>query len=264
MNFILEHWLAVGTGIFLAAMILHGHYRGFLRIAVSMSALVISLVIVRLAMPYMTTVLRQNTAIHHIIERGVLKLAGAEGSDESDLNGTDPGMAESGETGLGEIEPGETEQLPAGQRILIEQLNLPEQMKEALVENNNNEVYRMLGVDKFIDYVSAYIANMVLTVIGSILLFIIVYIALRLIMRWLDLIARIPIISGINQIAGAVLGGIQGFLVLWVFYLIVSVCSKTAWASAVMAQINGSSWLSFLYRANIFNWFLKEILNSLV
>lgn len=240
MKFILEHWLAAGTGIFLAAMILHGHYRGFLRIAVSMTALVLSLIIVRLGMPYMTTFLKQNTAIVHVIEQGVLKVAGAETEVE------------------------ETAQLPAGQRILIEQLNLPEQMKEALIENNNNEVYHMLGVDRFVDYISAYIANMVLTVIGSVLMFVIVYIALRLIMRWLDLIARIPIISGINQIAGAVLGGIQGFLILWFCCLIVSMCSKTAWAASVMEQINGSAWLSFLYRNNIFNWLLREILNNLI
>jgi len=240
MKFIVEHWLAVGTAVFLAAMILHGHYRGFLRIAVSMTALVLSLIIVRLAMPYRTTFLKQNTAIHHVIKQGVLKVAGAETETE------------------------ETAQLPAAQRILIEQLNLPDQMKEALIENNNNEVYRMLGVDRFVDYISAYIANMVLTVLGAFLLFIIVYVALRLLMRWLDLIARIPIISGINQIAGAVLGGIQGFLLLWVFCLIVSACSKTEWSSSVIEQINGSVWLSFLYRNNIFNWLLKEILSNLV
>lgn len=240
MEFILEHWLAAGTGVFLAAMVLYGHYRGFLRIAVSMTALVMSLVIVRLAMPYVTSFVKQHTAFHHVIEQGVLKIAGAE------------------------TEAGEAAQLPAGQRALIEQLHLPEQMKEALIENNNNEVYRILGVDAFIDYVSTYIANMLLTVIGAVLLFIIVYIALRLIMRWLDLIARIPIISGINQIAGAVLGGIQGLLLLWFFYLIVSVCSGMAWASSVMAQINGSLWLTFLYQNNIFNWLLKGILNNLI
>ncbi|MGL5436587.1 MAG: CvpA family protein [Lachnospiraceae bacterium] len=240
MDFILKHWLSVSVGVFLLAMILHGHYRGFLRIAVSMTALVLSLVIVRLATPYMTDFLKQNTAFHEVVRQGVLSMTGA-------------GEGAAADTAL-----------PAGQRLLIEQLKLPEQIKEALIENNNNEVYRMLGVDAFLDYISAYVANMVLTVIGSVLLFIIVFIALQLLMRWLDLIARIPIIAGLNQIAGALLGGIQGLLILWFCCLVVSVCSGTTWASAVIEQINQSVWLSFLYRNNIFSWLLGGILNNLV
>ncbi len=244
MEFILEHWLAAGVGVFLLAMVLHGHYRGFLKIAVSMTALVLSLVIVRLATPYVTDFLKQNTAVQSVIQKGVLNLTGAAG-------------------GISEVSPEETA-LPAAQRLVIEQLRIPEQMKEALIENNNNEVYRILGVDAFFDYISAYIANMILTIIGSILLFIIVYVGLRLVVRWLDLIAKIPIIAGINQIAGALLGGVQGLLILWCGCLVISFSSGSAWTVPVLEQINQSIWLSFLYQNNIFNWLLNGILRNLI
>ena len=78
MDFLMEHWLSVGTAVFLLAMILRGHYRGFLKIAVSMSALVLSLVIVRLATPYVTNFMKENTAVQHVMEQGLLKMAGVE------------------------------------------------------------------------------------------------------------------------------------------------------------------------------------------
>lgn len=238
MEFILEHWLSVGAGIFLLSMILYGHYRGFLRMAVSITALVFSLIIVRVAMPYVTDFLKQNTSFQELIQQSVRK-------------------------GIGADETWELE-IPAGQRMVIEQLNLPDPIKEVLIENNNNEVYHVLGVDKFVDYLGTYVANMVLNAIGSVLLFIVVYIGLRLLMHGLNLITRIPIISGINQIAGALLGGIQGLVILWLFCLVVKACAKTNWAISVLEQIDQSIWLSFLYHNNIFNWLLNGILKSMI
>lgn len=239
MEFLTKHWLSVGTAVFLLAMVLYGHYRGFLRIAVSMVALIATLVIVRMGTPYMTNFLLQNTGIHAAVERGLMGIAGVEDVAEEEVR------------------------LPAGQRMLIEQLNLPDQMKEALIENNNNEVYRLLGVDAFMDYIGAYLTNMVLNVICSIVLFLVVYIGIRLIMGWLDLLAKLPILSGMNQIAGAILGGIQGLLLIWVLFLVVTVCSTTVWGRAVLDQIEAAPWLMFLYQNNIFNWLVAGILNSL-
>ena len=49
MDFWAEHWLSVGVGVFWLSMILYGHYRGLVRIAVTMSALILSLVVTRVA-----------------------------------------------------------------------------------------------------------------------------------------------------------------------------------------------------------------------
>lgn len=241
MEFLMEHWLAVGVGVFLLSMVLYGHYRGFLRLALTMTALILSLIVVRVATPYVTGVLTENTGIQRAIGQGLLHMAGIE------------------ETASAEAET----QLPVQQREAIERLRLPEQMKELLLENNNNEIYHILGVDAFLDYLGAYLARMVLNLIGSVLLFIIVFLAIRLLIKWLDLVAKLPILSGINQIAGAILGGCQGLLVLWVAALAVRACSAMPWAQVVLAQVESSLWLSFLYYNNIFNWLFVSILNSI-
>ena len=250
----MEHWLSIAAGVFLLSMVLYGHYRGFLRLAVTFSALILSLLVVHVAMPKVTGYLQENTEIHKTIGRGLLKAVG-----------TEVILSDSGETD--EIESSDVQilpeiQIPAQQREIIEQLKIPEQMKEALLENNNREIYQILKVEEFLDYVGTYLAGMVLNLVGSVLVFLVLYIGMRILIRWLDLLARLPILSGINQIAGAVLGGVQGMLVLWLFFLIVQLCVEMPWAAAVLNQIQKSIWLRFLYSNNIFNWIFVRILSS--
>lgn len=239
MEFITEHWLSVGTGVFLLAMVLYGHYRGFLRMAVSLAALILSTVVVRVAMPYITTYVRENTGIQQMVEESVVKSIGLE-ELQQDI------------------------QLPAEQRQAIEQLQLPQQLKDMLLENNNNEIYRLLGVDSFLKYIGVYLSNTIINMIGSLVIFGAVYFAIRMMVRWADLISRLPIISGMNQIAGAILGGIQGLLIVWIGCLMIRFFSETPWAQAALDQIQASPWLQFLYQNNLINLIFISILQSLI
>ena len=47
----MENWLSIAAGVYLLSMVLYGHYRGFIRLAVSMVALVAALAIVHVSMP---------------------------------------------------------------------------------------------------------------------------------------------------------------------------------------------------------------------
>ena len=66
-----------------------------------------------------------------------------------------------------------------------------------------------------------------------------------------DLVARLPIISGLNQIAGAVLGLCQALLFIWLASFVLTIFSTTPWARAAFAQIEASPFLTFLYQNNI-------------
>lgn len=239
MEFMMEHWLSLSAGIFLLAMVLYGHYRGFLRAAVSMLALILSVLLVRVATPYITTFIKENTKLQERIEH---TLADAVGLSEEELN----------------------IRLPAQQRMVIEQLDLPSQMKEVLLENNNSEIYHLLGVDTFLEYIGSYVASMILNLIGSVVLFLLIHVAIRMTIRWLNLLARLPILSGLNQIAGALLGGLEGLLCLWGGCVAADLFSHTAWASAILEQIHASMWLTFLYQNNLINQIFISILRSLV
>lgn len=224
----MKNWLEIGVAVFLIGMVLYGHYRGFIRLAVSMVALIATLVIVNMAMPKVSVYLKENTQMLTWIQQGMEKVSGLE-------------LAETLSTESG---------MPAEQRRIIEGMNIPKELKEMLIENNNHEVYQALGVDAFTDYIGNYLANIIINLIGFVLMFLIVYLALRLIMRGLDIMAKLPILSGLNKVAGAVLGGVVGLFYLWIACLILTACSGADWAMAVMRQIESSSWLPVLYQYN--------------
>ncbi|MCI7263428.1 MAG: CvpA family protein [Clostridiaceae bacterium] len=233
-----ENWLAIAVGVYLAGMILYGHYRGFIKIAVSAVALVLTLLVVHTVSPQVTGFIRNNTGICAAFENSMQKAAGL---------GETPEMEE-----------------PAAQRLAIEEMDFPAQLKRALLENNNNEVYEILGVKTFTQYVSKYLANAIINIISFLLVFVLVFTAIRILTVWLDLVARLPVLSGTNKIAGAILGGAEGLLFLWIACLFITAFSGTDIGRAVIHQIEESTWLSFLYNHNLLGQMVLNVVNSLI
>ena len=242
-EFISQYWLTLLVSIYILGMVLYGHYRGFIKRAVSVFALIASLVIVRIGMPYVTNLLKEETAIRQMVQAQVLSLSGFE--DASGMESTGGAM-------------------PAAQRAIIEQLDLPETLKQSLIENNNSEVYEMLGVQAFSDYIADYLSNLLFSVIAFLVLFLFSYIIIRLLFNWVDIISKLPVLSGINQIAGAILGAIESLAVLWLIALLISVFSSTPFGSLAVREIESSIMVNFLYRNNPFQWIIMGILSSML
>lgn len=247
MEFFQENWLQILVAIYLLGMILHGHYRGFIRLAVSFTALIITLIIVHIALPHVTAYVSENTAFREKIGSSILQTVGIDSieKDSEDFFGKSQYT------------------LPDEQRLIIEGLNLPNSVKEALITNNNHEIYQVLGVNAFADYISAYLSQAIIQSVCFILLFIIVFISVQIVVRWLDLIAKLPIINGINQLAGAVLGGVQGLLYLWIGCIVLSAFTSTPFGLAVMEQIEKSTWLYILYHNNFLSALMIGVAKSI-
>ena len=238
-----EHWLEVAVAVYLLAMVLHGHYKGFIRLAVSATAMLITLVTVHYIMPYVTDWLKYDTPVYETMKE---KMAESVGIDEIlDRLGLE----------------GYTQK--ADEWLIIEELPLPEQMKDLLVENNNIEVYRMMGVEFFRDYVGGYLADTVLKAAIFVILFVLIYLALKVLVIWLDLIAKLPILSGINKIAGAVLGGVQALVFIWILCIVLTVFARTELGEIVFAQVTASPWLSWLYNHNILANLILGLIRSI-
>lgn len=235
---IMENWLVIAVAVYLIGMVLYGHYKGFIKLAVSAVALVITFAAIHVAMPQVTNFLKNNTKIYSTFEESI--------KDAMKLN----------------MEDNVTD--PSGQRTIIEGLELPKQLKEALLENNNNEVYSVLGVDTFTQYIASYLANSIINIIGFLILFVVVFAALNIITVWLDLVARLPILSGINKIAGGILGGIEGLIFLWVICLFITAFSGTAGGKTLIHQIESNMFLSYIYDHNLLSSFVMTVVKTLL
>lgn len=225
----MKNWLEIAVGVYLLGMVLYGHYRGAVRLAVSMVSLVVSLLAVRLAMPYVTDFIRDNTPVHGWIEEKVSEAVGIDQVEE-ETSGS---------------------QMPEDWLRFIEELKLPDEWKETLIENGRAGAYQMPGVDALVGYIGSYLADSIIHLAGFVILFIVVYVGLKLLAGALNVVARLPVLSGMNQLAGALLGGLQGLIFLWLAFLLITACSTFSWAASLLEQIEASSWLSFLYRYNL-------------
>ena len=230
----MQNWLSIAAAVYLAAMVLIGHYRGFIRMAVSAVALVVTLVAVNMAVPQVTSYLRNNTEVYQTVEEAVRQAIGMDESADADT--------------------------PAAQRQKIEELELPGLFKAELLENNNHEGYSLMGVDTFSRYVTGYLVSQIMNLAVYILLFIVIFGALEIIAKCLDIVARLPILSGVNKLAGAALGGAEGLIFLWLAFLLITAFSTTEWGMNLNRMIESSSWLSFLYDNNLLAKFVMSLI----
>ena len=236
------HWLEIAAAIYLLVMVLYGHYKGFIRLAVSATALLITLVVVNYAMPHVTEWLKNDTPIYETMKETMAE------SVEIDEILNDMGLQ------------GYTQK--EDEWIIIEELPLPNQLKQLLVENNNIEVYRMMGVEFFRDYIGGYLADTILKAAVFVVLFLTVFLILQVLVIWLDLIAKLPILSGINKIAGAILGGAEALIFIWIACIVFTVFSRTGFGSAALEQINTSAWLSWIYDHNMLSYLVLGLIRS--
>ena len=241
--YIKENWLFVVVAVYLVSMVLYWHYRGFVRLAVSAVSLVLSLGVVHFGAPSVANLLRSNEVVYQAVEDSVTKFI--QKDDEAENEAVDAAP-------------------PSVQRSIIEEMELPEQLKDALLENNNSEVYEALGVSSFTHYVSRYLANSLINIISFFLLFAAVFGGLRVLSVSLNVVSRLPIISGLNRLAGAVLGGAEGIFFVWIAALLITLFSATAIGELFLNQIESNIWLTWLYDHNMLGSILMGVVKRII
>lgn len=226
---------------FLAICTWNGYRKGFIKIALSMVALAATILIVVNISPHVTKYLKEKTNVYSNIER---KTSGF-------VRDT-----------LGEF--GDEITVKTQQILAIDQLYLPSVIRKALTENNNSEIYQLLGVSTFEQYVSSYLACMILNAISFVGSFIVVGFAVQIVIFAADLIGRLPVIKGANKLLGLAFGLAEGIIILWILCLGVTAFGGTKLGQGILAMVHDSVILSFIYNNNLLlNW-LTDFLKFLV
>ena len=109
-----EHWLEIITALYLIGMVIYGHHKGFIRLAVSATALLITIVTVKYVHPYVIDWLKYDTDIYETMKENMVESIGIDEILD--------------EMGLQESTQKEDEWM------IIEELPIPAQMKNLLVE----------------------------------------------------------------------------------------------------------------------------------
>ena len=143
-------------------------------------------------------------------------------------------------------------EIPFEQQVsLIEGAKLPSIFQDLLRENNNPEVYASLGVNTFGQYVASYISKVLADAIAFLVTFILVFAGVRIAIKFLGIINKIPLIGGANRIVGGVIGLLIGLVIVWVLFILVTLLYSTALGAACMQSIAENPILSKLYDGNL-------------
>lgn len=228
--------------IFLLSM-LDGLKRGFIKIVASFAATIVTIVVVIVATPYVSNVLGKVLPIESIIMTNCMEII----FPEKNMNKMEF------EEMLPTIDLGRDEQIQ-----LIENSKLPEAFKELILENNNAEIYESLGVTNFGEYMVEYFAKLVVNILSFLLTFLVVTIVLRTIIYMLGIIGDLPVIGGLNRVAGAALGTVKGLIIVWVIFAIITLVYDTQLGEVCMQSIQEHEFLKFIYDNNVLlNYMVK-------
>lgn len=228
--------------VFLLGM-LDGLKRGFIKIVASFAATIITIVVVVVATPYVSNVLGKILPIESIIMTNCMDVI----YPDKNMNKMEF------EELLPAIDLGRDEQIS-----LIENSKLPEVFQELILENNNTEIYESLGVTNFGEYLVKYFAKLVVNIISFLLTFLVVTIALRTIIYMLGIISDLPVIGGLNRIAGAGLGLVKGLIFVWVIFAVITLAYDTQLGATCMQNIQENEFLKFIYDNNVLmNYMVK-------
>ena len=153
------NWLAVGVIVVLLVSCINGYRRGFVKEVVSAFFVVLALLAVWAIHPYVNQFLVEHTPVYEGIADTCLEFLQEETAVEEET----------------------------GQENLIEELPLPSFLKEGIVENNQSEVYELLGVNTFLEYVAGYVAELLTSGIAFLLSYLLASVLIHLVVFGLDI-----------------------------------------------------------------------------
>ena len=220
-------WLGITVLIFLVFACYTGYKRGLIREVVSLLCVFLSMAVVWFINPYVNQFIRENTSVYE-------KIQTASGSFADSL-------ADGKET-MDEEE----------QKALISSMDIPDLLQKGITENNTALVYQYLAVNTFAGYISGYLANVAVNCLSFLVSYILSSILIHVLAYAMDLLARLPVIRGINKIAGAVVGGMKCIVFVWVGMLVLTILCNTEIGQKGLGLIRGDTVLDFLYDKNIF------------
>lgn len=160
------------------------------------------------------------------------------------------GLGTEGSTGIEEAL--ENADIPKDLQIkAIEMAELPEVFKSLLSDNNNDVIYEKLGVKTFAEYVGEFLSKLIIHIVAFLCTFLLVTIVLRAIIFALDIVSELPVLGFFNRLAGGVVGAAGGLIIIWLFFVVITLLYVTAFGREIYQVIQENAILNMLYENNL-------------
>ena len=149
------------------------------------------------------------------------------------------------------------------QQTVIEHLPLPEIVQQALSDGGAGQ-QEILGISAFKSYIANYVTVLIFNALSFILVFFVVSIIMKLIIRCLNLLSHLPVIHTMNKMGGMLVGALKGLVILWIIGIVITILSGTELGGYLYAQINESLFLQYIYDHNYIMMFINGFKNVML
>ena len=214
-----------------------GYKRGLVKSLLGTFATILALVLAYVLTPTMSRFLQNNTGLDEWVEGKVY--AAVESKVTETVTGTKKEIARKMEEN-----PGKQEQVS-----LIRELGIPDFIRDMLLDNNNEEVYKAMGVNTVYRYIAKKVAVVALNVTAALLAFVVARLLLLIANLMIGkAVGSIPILRMVDRIGGAAAGVLLGGIVVWALMFILSLAMN---AQSYTELIKGNGILQWLHNNNV-------------
>lgn len=153
-----------------------------------------------------------------------------------------------------------TELAPETLNDMVAKANLPHPLSGLLLENVKNAAFAPDGLITLGDYLSMTIANMAINIVSFVIIFLCFYIVFNLIVSLVDYVFKLPVLKIFNSASGALLGFIQGFLVMFIVFSLLPVVLAFLPFPEISGIIEQSQMGKFYYHSNFIIDMIKGVI----
>ena len=232
--------LLIIVGAFMLFMVILGMKKGLVRMLLSFGSIFVVLILVNFLNPIAKQTLSNSPVYDSVYSRVDEYIA--QNIKDATKNATDTGEK--------------------SQEKIINDLPLPASVTKSLNENNNDTSYAEMKVNKFEDYLTTALTDMIIGALSFILLFIIIMILLKVLIRVMDIVTKLPVIHAFNAAGGGLVGLIESVFIIWIACIIVTVFSTTDWGKTICDGIASNEVLSWIYDNNLIQKIITGIFTA--
>lgn len=134
---------------------------------------------------------------------------------------------------------------------IIEELPLPTYIKELLNRAGKQQGVTDKAAESLTEFASAYVAQIILNGISFTITLILISIIIHILFSALDAVFSIPVLSTLNRLAGALAGAVQAIMILWIVFLIITLCFQTEWGNTAVKMPQENPLTKVIYDTNL-------------
>lgn len=221
--------------IIMAYCLISGYMKGLVRTIFDLFSYIIALAAANKAYPYVSKLLRYENGPYDRVKISIIETLNLSEVIEKNIS--------------------------QGSEKIINTLPFPDFINNKLIEMNNPEIYKLLGVSTLEDYIGGYFANIFINILAGIIVFIVVTVAMKVIIFTMDILCKLPVINKFNKTGGLIVGLFTGALYIWIGLIIYTLFFINPQSGSIDLLKNSIIAIHF-YENNLLFKFLLKILTG--